>query len=320
MEKENTDELHFYPPKFKNSLVFLGIVGLTILCIILFFDGLEYDRTKNMIGGVVGTLLTIPAGWLFARRALFTSKSHVILTKRELIYNNLSKHPIIIKRKDIIGYEIVSMNYIDYIDLALDNKEVYRTQLAKMNEDRNIIVRTLSTTSRLTFNLSLVKPKDRQQLLDKLDKDVARDVSDRYYDELSHVNSYEDARVYEQDDPLEVEDNSNPPVRISGIYMLKGLGFSVILSIVAYVLFYRIDMGGISWWFIVAQTLLYPFARALYDSLIGFRFNEKFNRQAVQFVVFYQFRYMIYLVVYMLSVFLGPIGIIYLLIRRIIRE
>lgn len=67
---------------------------------------------------------------------------------------------------------------------------------------------------------------------------------------------------------------------------------------------------------VVSSAILFPFARLVYDLIIGFKFYEKFGHH----IFVERFIFFIYLIILVFSIPLAPFGILYLLTRNIFKR
>lgn len=302
MDRQSTQDLYFYSPKGKNLMISILLLGFTVLGIIICIDGFTYENTSNVLIGGITVLISSPLVLLFSVRGILTSKPFAIITHKELTFNATTKNPTVIQRIDIKGYEIKSIHLNDFVELDLHNEETYRAQMSHMNKKLNELFSTRTNDSPFIISLNQIKTKERQTFLDALDKEPIIEAAD-------------------QPAPMEIYEEAQPALEhFTGTYLWSAYVYSAILTALASFYVYWEGLTKISWWYIAATLILFPFAKMIYDRFIGFTFNEKLKRQVSLPRVMYQLRVIIYILVYMCSILIVLVVSLYFIGRKIISK
>src|SRR5690625_6261549 len=115
--------------------------------------------------------------------------------------------------------------------------------------------------------------------------------------------------------------DSTPPIHrsIDRLYFLKSYRYGFIIFSISFILFYLlISKNGNYLIYIVISFILYPFAKVLIDWLFGFKLRHSIDKQKGFTYYFKQLIYMFDFILFHMSLFVAPIGIIFLLIRFIV--
>src|SRR5699024_5077284 len=68
---------------------------------------------------------------------------------------------------------------------------------------------------------------------------------------------------------------------------------------------------------IIGSFLLFPFAKVLYDAIIGFKLDEKVKKQESLIIYFYGLIYTVYLLLFLFIVGIVPFGILFMIVRAV---
>lgn len=290
-----SNELTFYRSKFKllfNAIICLVGIGLFILIGIetypeagLFFLGLIIVLSLLLILLLIKSLVEV-----------FIPKPYLILTDQELILNPSSRRPIPIKWEDIKEFELRQFNYRPLLEINLYNADSYRPFMTK---GWNRLKRIDDFQIYRPFNIiyTHIRRDKRSKLLDELDK---RTVSwaNKISDQLK--NNQKQKRLYR---------------KIDHKYIKKSLIISLILTIISAFLIDLIDSRAL----IIVFFISFPFAKMVYDLLIGFHITFKIDNEIGITLYLRQVHYLAYFFVYMFGPALAPFGIIYLIIKYVVK-
>ena len=81
-----------------------------------------------------------------------------------------------------------------------------------------------------------------------------------------------------------------------------------------------ISRSGVYLFYIVISFILYPFAKVLFDWLFGFKVRHALDKQKGITYYFDQLMFMFDYIVFHVSLFIAPIGMLFLLIRFIVNR
>ncbi len=220
-------------------------------------------------------------------------KPYLTLTEEELIIQPSSKHPTSIKWIDIEGYNVWEVDFDKFIELLLSDEEKYRARMSSKMRKLNKLNEVMNLAS-FAIALGHVKRKDRRKLVQELGRRTFKEVN------LLTTNDVDKKR------------------QVNGKYFLKSYVFSLILTGVMYFLIY-VPTNNDNMPFLITSFFLYPFAKIIYDVLLGFKLDYRMEKQSFISVYYIQLRFIIHLILYFVSLFLAPIGFLYLILRAIRR-
>ncbi|ASN06077.1 STM3941 family protein [Virgibacillus necropolis] len=298
---ENTQKLYFYSSKVKNVL--LLIVGLVFIAFGVLVCGAAFNERDFLISGV-GAFIALFFGLLTfgILKKMLSPKPYLILTEEELIINASSKKAIPIKWDDIEGYNIQNVHFSKFIEIMLHDEEKYRARMSNTTRKLNKL-NDVMNFSPFAIAWVQVKRKDRDKLVNELDR-------------LNRCASEFNDQLYVQ---MNVDDKGQKSYRqVNGKYMLKSYGLSLILTGVSFLFFYWANADDYIP-FLFVSFIMYPFAKIIYDVLLGFKFDYKMAKQSFISVYFYQLRFAIHVLIYYLSFYIAPLGIFYIILRTTYR-
>lgn len=306
MEKDNSTTLYFYPSKVKNVLfVVIGpifAVGGTAMCYTAFKNE---DYFMGLLGGGIAILFTISIP-LFIKN-IIKPIPLLVLTEKELIMNPGAKKPIPIKWEDIEDYRIrtshIQFNTLTFIELILYDEEKYKEQMSKTNRKLNVIGTMGSKYSLFSIHLEQIKVTERDLLLYALDNITSPDFD---------VENVPKSKITEKMDSFTNEINQE--------YFMKNYLLSLIIITFSMALFYWGEKDISSPNYLITSFVLFPFAKLMFDVMIGFKLKSTIEKQSNTNKYAYQLFYIIgYFLLFLVSPFVGPIGILFFITRALHR-
>src|SRR5699024_3568053 len=95
-------------------------------------------------------------------------------------------------------------------------------------------------------------------------------------------------------------------------YFLKAYGYSLFLTIAAFFIT-NLDDGSSAYSYLIVSFLIFPFAKMLFDEMIGSNISFLLKKENVTYIDYYLFPLMIlvYGLLYMFSLFFSLIGFMY---------
>lgn len=92
-------------------------------------------------------------------------------------------------------------------------------------------------------------------------------------------------------------------------YYFRHLFFAAVFAIFMIVVSWEVQTTSFMIW-IVINALLYPYARLVYETVMGFLMGETVYYLPI--IILFMWRFFIFLVVFMFSIFIAPIGLLIL--------
>ncbi|WP_130860045.1 STM3941 family protein [Gracilibacillus phocaeensis] len=290
IHRESTPGLYYYSPKIKLTLVALILLVFAVCSLgIAVFAFMEGDWLIGGIGiGVAILLVWIAYGGI---KRVWNGEPYLLLTEDELIIYT-SKCTMPIKWEDIQGFRMQEVHLNKSFEVKLYNETEYLTLMSQRTRHLNKLNKAMKA-SPFAIMWGQVKRKDREEVVRELD---SRAVAANYT-----IHDQMKAELKEEKRRREI--NSK--------YIGKAYGFGLILAMFTYFLFHLSNAVDLA--YIVVSFVLYPFAKMIYDILIGFRFSDKMDSS----IYLAQFHYLLNFIVYLFGLVIAPFGILYFVCKTI---
>lgn len=301
MKEGNSRAIYFYPSKIKYvSLIILGIVfavGGIAMCYSAFKND---DYTNSLIGAGIAIFFGLPIPFVF--KVMIDALPYLCLTEKELIINPLGKNPLPIKRVDIKGYRMLYIRFNTFIEIILYDEEKYTKHMSKTHRKLNSIGTMGGHFSLFNIALGQIKVSERDLLFYALDN-----IDSPYFD----VENVPSSKILKTMNSFTSQINQE--------YFMKNYLLSLIIFIFSMLLFYWGDNDMASLNYVITSFVLFPFAKLLFDVMIGFKLKSSVKKQSKTMNYMYQLIYIVYFVLFLVSPFVGPVGILYLITRSLHR-
>ncbi|TFJ92767.1 STM3941 family protein [Lentibacillus salicampi] len=311
---ESAQTLYFYPPRIKN--IFLSLMCSVFMAMGAVVGVFAFKEGDFLMSGL-GAALAVFFGFLIfmALKTIFGSKPYLILTEEVLIIGASSNNAVPLRWEDIEGYDIRSVGFNKIIEIMLHDEEKYRDRMSKaalwfnkMNDVMNY----------RPFNIGWgqVKRKDRNRLVRELDRRTfeARESFHELYDAVNEAATAESILNRQHGIRRQMKaDKKRQKARsqVNGKYLLQSYGISLLLTVAAFLMFHWSDDEG-NTPLLVASFILYPFAKVIWDVLLGFRLRYKMDKdESSVSMFFYRFIFFVHLLLYLFSLVIAPLGILY---------
>lgn len=312
MEREQA--LYFYPSRIKN--IFLIIICSVFMALGVVVGGFAFNLGDFLMSGL-GAALAVFFGFLIfmTLKRIFGSKPYLILTKETLTIGASSKNAVPLRWEDIEGYNIRSVGFNKIIEIMLRDEEKYRDQMSKAAAWLNKMNDVMNYRS-FGIGWGQVKHKDRNRLVCELDRRTFESLEPFHelYDSVNEAATAEQPlyrrrgiRWQMKVDKKRQKDRS----QVNGKYLLQSYGISLLLTGAAFLMFYWSDDDG-NTPMLVVSFILYPFAKLIWDVLLGFRLRYKMDKdESSVSMIFFRFIFFIHILLYLFSLVIAPFGILY---------
>lgn len=257
------------------------------------------DYFMSLLGGVIAIFSTISIP-LFIKN-IIKPVPYLALTEKELIMNPGAKKPILIKWEDVEGYRIRTVhtrfNTLTFIEIVLYDEEKYKKQMTKINRKFNAIGTMGGNFNLFSIQLEQIKVTERDLLLYALDNITSPDFD---------IKDVPKSKITEK-----MESFTN---QINHEYFKKSYLLGLILTIFSMVLFYWGDKEMSSANYMIISFVFFPFAKLMFDAMIGFKLKSTIEIQSNTNKYVYQLIYIFScFLLFLISPFVGPIGILFLI-------
>lgn len=301
MRQTETEPLYFYTSKFAFLTLIPGLICF-IGGVLVTNWGFREDNWGIVGLGILIMLIFIYTIPLLKR--ILTKKPYIILTKHSLTINQPFKGTVIIDWQDIREFklEIVQMSRLVFIMFDLDKEALYQEEVSKQQFLRRK-PRSLLGFSPFWIVWRQVKKSDRDILMQELD---------RLNNERSKFSKSLSEQINEFTGQLQAYKQKNKN------YFLKAYGYSLFLTIAAFFIT-NLDNGSSAYTYLIVSFLIFPFAKMLFDEMIGSNISFLLKKENVTYIDYYLFPLMIlvYGLLYMFSLFIAPIGFLYFILKKL---
>jgi len=221
---------------------------------------------------------------------------YIILTEEALIISAIARDKTTsIKWRDIRAFRVREYDFRMNIEIELVDKEANFPKTLHVSKHPN----SFAGTSRYGIAWGMIKRKDRLRFVDEMDCRAKC-----FY------------TLKEQLFPATDENKTKPSERVTGKYLQKAFLYSLILSAFTALLFSAPQSGSMNIVNLISSFILFPFAKVLYDVIGGFKLGDKLERQRGYINrLIYGLIFIFHLLLYFFSIYIGPLGILYLVIR-----
>lgn len=298
---EKTQSLYFYSSRLINIL--LLAVGLSFIVLGFLLGVVGFQAKIIPLSGIgifialLFIILMIPT-----LKKVLNPKPYIIITEESLTINQPFRGSIPIDWEDIKGFEIMTAQLNKLIFIILDDNDKYRKRMSKrtkfLNKPHNMV-----GLSPIWIIWRQVKRTDRDKLVRELDRLSNSDPA--FYKSLSSQLNNE-----------KKEQKSNR--KIDTKYLFKAYGYSFIITVGAFSLS-RIGDDGNYTPGLVLSFILHPFAKIIFDVIIGFKISFIVRKERYMYIFIMQLMISVYVLLYLFSLFIAPFGILYVILKSLYR-
>lgn len=308
MEEE---KIEFYHSKGK---LFIG----SILAIVFAISGAltvyiaSVDGSMFMIA--VGLFIAVLFSVFFFSSVLkiFRGYPYITMTDAYIEFDSGTKSEATIYYTDIASIKVSKVNFQSTIEIVLYDEKGCFQQLSMHNKIRLCMNRVFNF-SLFTFNAKAIRKEERSAMLETLDLIIQEKIERR-----RNVPIIETVEKQEVETDFMKKYDQTPPVdrTIDRSYFLKAYGYGFFIFALSFIFFYLlISQSNNYLFYIIVSFILYPFAKALIDWMFGFKLRHSINKQKGFTYYMDQLLFLMDALLFHVSFFVGPIGIVFLLIR-----
>lgn len=305
-------KLEFY---FSKGKLFFGVIfSLLFIGFGVLMVGLAYVE-ESITFMAVALFITVLFSIFFVASILKLVRGYpyIIIADDYIQLDPFTKSEVSIYFSDIENINVSELSFQSVIEIVLYDEDDYFYQLSFHNKVRLIMNRVFRFTL-FTINAKVVQKKERPTLLSALDLIIQQKLNN----EVPNIEDVEEHNLetdfMEKYDPTPKVDRS-----INKDYFVKAYGHGLIIFGFSYIVFYLLTgKNGDYLFYIIVSLILFPFAKVLIDWLFGFKLKEVLDRQKGFTYYLDQLKYLFALILFHVSFFLAPIGILFLLIRYIV--
>ncbi|MFD1414479.1 STM3941 family protein [Oceanobacillus jeddahense] len=315
------ETLYFYQSMLKN--VFLMLMGLIftvfgITVAVAAFDLGDYGMSALGLG------LTLFFGFfVFALlKLIFNRKPYIILTEETLTIGAFSKNAVPIQWEDVEGYDIRHVGFDKVIEIKLIDEEKYRARMSNISRRMNKMNEVMNYRL-FGIALSQIKRKERNKFVHELDR-LAFEADGSLLEHFGFTDTDIEEHSQFNPEPVRIQEQMHVDKKmekiqsqVNGSYFLKAYGISLLLMGGAFLMFHWSDQGNYTSLLIVS-FILYPYAKVIWDVLLGFRLSYKMDKDESSIsMFFYRFMVFVHIFMFLFSIVLAPFGILYVIVKGV---
>lgn len=294
-----SDDVSFYASVVKTLFLYIVLFITASLIGVIFFIG-GYTAAGVVCMVIAGLLLVVTV--FFIEKGLLHPNPYLMLTDEELIIGSIVRDKThTIEWDDIIGYNILKMEFRTYIEINLYDEKKYLDR--KFGRKRESYAPTHTTLFSIVWGM--IKQEDRRKFVHEMDKRTQRGY------QLTH-------EFFPQTDAEQEKRKRKSEHRLDNAYLLKTSIYSLVLAGFMALLYSR--DGGADTLVVVVSFILYPFAKILFDCIVGFKIKDKLENQTGLLIMnIYAMLFIVDIILFMTSFYVGPVGILFLIVWNVFR-
>lgn len=317
---------HFY---FSKVRLLLGlIITGPLLGFLLFLLRTIFIEGKTEDDGVFFAfilIMTIIIGFVVGAGLLklFRTNPYIMIEEDMIRVDPYTKSEAKIHIDDIQSISVKEVSLNKMIEIRLKEEGRHFRKLSFFNKIR-LGLNPVTGFTLYNVNVSMIQKQQREDFLLALDELIQKKEDfvspTAVFEDLSivetqaHVtNEKEFIRKY---DPEAAVDKT-----IDRKYFLKAYGYGLFIFGLFFVLFYVLmNQNNDYFMYIILSFFTFPFAKVLIDAMYGFTFRHKIDKQQGVTYYFTQLLFFHDVILFHISLFLGPFGLLFLLIRKVVRR
>lgn len=312
---------------FSNWRLFLGLI---IIAPITAFTGflslamLAEGQTKDdgMLFAIV-LLVTLVLGFFLgvALLKIIRGNPYIIIEGASICLDPYTKSEARIHIDDILSINMKEVSLNKMIEIRLREEGQHFQQLSFFNKIR-LGLNPVTGFTLYNVNTSMIRKSQREDFLLAIDQFIQQNE-----DFISPTAVFEDLKIVETQPQVtnkkefiqKYDPEATVDKTIDGRYFLKAYGYGLFIFGLFFVLFYfMMNQNNNYLVYLIISFITFPFAKVLIDAMYGFTFRHKIDKQQGVTYYFSQLLFFHDVILFHTSLFLAPIGLLFLLIRLLI--
>lgn len=238
---------------------------------------------------------------------------YITITEKYIQLDSSTKSEVTIYFTDIDYIKVSESSFQKIIEIVLYDEDDYFAQLYFQNKVR-LFMNRVTGFSLFTISAKVVRKQERYVLLETLDFILQRKLN-------NYVPIIENAEKQNIETDFMEKYDPTPPINrsIDRFYFFKSYGYGLFIFALSFFMFYLLTSKNNDYLFyIIVSLILYPFAKVLMDWLFGFKLRHFLDKQKGFTYYYRQLELVFDLILLHVSLFVAPIGMVFLLIRYIV--
>lgn len=310
--------LHFYHSKIK-----------LILQIIIFFPfmigGYYIAYMGVILQSFLGILMALSFAILFscywgaAILKLLRNQPYITITNTYIQLDPQTKSEVTIYYDYIESIRVSETSFQKLIEIIVDAEDDFFNQLTLHNKIR-LGPNSLFGFNTFTIAYHAIRKRERPQLLAALDN-IMSCKKGQTMEDFTIIDTSNKSADSQQDFMKKYDPTPSVDLIIDNVYLKKAYGYSALIFLSMFVLFILLlDIGDSYLFYIIISFFAFPFAKLLIDWMGVYKLRQKLEKQKGFTYYFYQMKYFFDALLFHASIFIAPFGLLFLLIRYIVRK
>lgn len=315
--------MHETPLYFHHSKIKLNIQIIVLFPIMISFYYLVYlGITERSLFGIVMFLffaILFTCFWVAAILKIIRNQPYITVTTDYIRLDPATKSEMIVYYDQIDAIQISETSFQKIIEIVLYNEGEYFERLSRHNKTR-LGPNIWFGYNTIIIGYKAVPKRERPQLLAVLDN-IMISKEEQTKDSMPITDTSNKSEYSKKDFMKKYDTEPLPDFIINRTYFKKAYGYSFfIFLLMAIFPYYLMESGNGYLFYIIVSFLTFPFAKVLIDRMGVYKLRQKLNRQKGLIYYFEQMKFILDGLLFHISIFLAPLGLLFLLIRYIIKK
>lgn len=316
MEKGGQDmhetPLHYYRSKVR---LFLQIIFFFSFMIggsfIVYMGGTQQSLLVILLGLCIAVLFSF--FWAGAILKLLRYLPYVTITNTYIQVNPQTKSEVTIYLDDIISIRVTESSFQKLLKISIHNTIAFFDGLSLCNKIR-LGPHGFFGFEAFTVTYSAIRKRDREKLLAALDN--VMEYKDEFVEGPTNMDINMESANSQQDILKKFGAEPLGALDIDKAYFKKAYGYSFIIFLCMFILFYLLLNGSNSYLFyIIFSFLAFPFAKVFIDWMGVHKLRQKIDKQKESAYYYDQIILLFEVLLFHVSIFIAPFGL-FLLLRN----
>lgn len=310
--------LHFYHSKIKLNIQIIFFFPFMIgFYYLLYLGVLEQSLFIILLGLFTSVLISF--FWLSTVLKLIRNYPYITITDTYMQLDPQTKSEVTIYYNQIERIEVSEASFQKLIEIIIYDEAGVFDNLSLLNKIR-LGPNGIFGFKTFTIAYNAVRKRDRLELLTVLDNIMLTKKSETM-EESAIPNSSSKPLQSSKDFVEKYDPAATPEFKIDNSYIKKAFGYSFFIFILMFVFFYLLlDSDNSYLTYIIINFFSFPFAKVLIDWMGVYKLRQRLERQKGVTYYFDQLKFFLDLLLFHISIFIAPFGLLFLFIRYGIKK
>lgn len=310
--------LHFYHSKLKLNLQIIFFFPFMIGFYFLVYTGVVEQSLLTILIFLFFAIL-FSCIWIAAVLKLLRNQPYITITNHYLQLDPRTKSEITIYYDQIESIRVSEASFQKIIEIVIHNERKFFEQLSLHNKIR-LGPNSWFGFKAITIGYNAIRKRERPQLLAVLDN-IITSKEEQTAEDLAITDTSNKSVDSKQDFMKKHDPESFNIFIIDSTYFKKAYGYSFIIFLFMFIFPYLlIKMGNFYLGYIIVSFFAFPFAKVLIDWMGVYKLRQRLERQKGSTYYFEQIKFFLDALLFHLSIFIAPFGLLLLLIRYMVQK